>query len=157
MIRLIAAVDQKLGITKGGLQPWKLPADEQYFAEQTKLRGGIVLVGLTTFKTFKAPLTERQNFVVTHETSPIPGVELVHDIDAFLAAHANVWVVGGASVFEQTISQADELYLTEIAADFGCDQFFPDFLPHEFELAEQSEPQEQNGFHFTYKTYKRLS
>src|SRR5665213_2784251 len=100
MIRLIVALDRKRGIGKNGGQPWSIPADEQFFTEQTKLYGGNVLVGSTTFQTFKGPLAERQNFVLTRQSEPIEGVELVHDLKKFLDGFRDkdLWVIGGANV-----------------------------------------------------------
>jgi len=159
MIRLIAAIDRKRGLGKNGGQPWHIPDDEKNFTAQTKLHGGHVLVGITTFQTFEKPLVERKNFVLTHDKEPIEGVELVHDLSKFLDSYRDkdLWVVGGANVFSQVIEQgkADELYLTHIEADFGCQQFFPDY-ESKYKLAEKSELHEQNGFIFTYARYVKI-
>jgi dihydrofolate reductase len=157
MNRLIVAVDRKLGMAKKGFQPWSIPDDEQYFAEKTKSDGGIVLIGRTTFETFKnGPLAGRQNYVLTHSTDPIEGVTLVHDLDKFLDDFhdKDVWVVGGAAVFEgvMKLGKADELYVTHIDADFGCDQFFPSYETG-FKLIDKTDSKEQNGFTYTYARY----
>src|ERR1700679_1620258 len=89
MIRLIAAIDRKRGVAKGGLQPWYIPEDERYFGEQTKKNGGAVLVGSTTFKTFHEPLAGRQNYVLTSDRTPITGAELVNDLEKFLKDFQN--------------------------------------------------------------------
>jgi dihydrofolate reductase len=161
MIRLIAAIDRKHGLAKHGVMPWYIPEDEQYFTDQTKTHDGYVLTGATTFKeTYKGrPLKERQNYILTHDTTPIEGVTLIHDLDRFLKDFEgkDLWVAGGAGVFEEVMKagQADELYLTHIDADFRCDQFFPEY-EKAFKLVEQGEPREQNGFHFTYARYAKV-
>ena len=160
MIRLIVALDRKQGIAKHGYQPWFIPDDEAYFINQTKSLGGIVLVGGTTFRdSFKSkPLADRTTYLLTRNEQEIVGVQLVNDIEKWLASEVNVdvWVVGGASVFKQVMeaNKADELYITHIDADFGCDQFFPEYENY-FRLVSQSKPQEQNGFHYTFSTYTR--
>lgn len=158
MIRLIVVLDRQRGMAKNGGQPWKIPDDETYFASQTKKYGGNVIAGSTTFRTFKGPLVGRQNYVLTRHTEPIPGTTLVHDLDKFLTdfADRDLWVVGGAAVFDEVMKagQADELYITHIDADLGCDQFFPDY-ESQFKLIEQSEPRAQNGFHFRYAVYRK--
>jgi dihydrofolate reductase len=65
-------------------------------------------------------------------------------------------VSGGAQIFEEIMKagKADELYITHIDADFGCDQFFPEYKTN-FKLVKQSERREQNGFTFTYARYVR--
>lgn len=160
MNRLIVAVDRKLGLAKRGFQPWYIPNDERYFKEQTKSHGGDVLIGKTTFQGFKnGPLSGRQNYVLTHSTEPIEGVTLVHDLNKFLEdfRDKDLWIVGGAKVFDEVmkLGKADELYITHIDADFGCDQFFPAY-EHAFKLAEQTDPEEQNGFTFTYARYFKI-
>lgn len=155
MIRHIVAFDQKLGIAKNGGQPWNIPEDSQYFRDQTKSHGGQVLVGMTTFKTFEHPLSDRTNFVVTHQTEPIDGVIFVHDLPKFFAeVKGDIWVAGGASIFAQTLGVADELYITRIEADFGCDQFYTSF-DETFSLALQSEEKQQNGFQYRFEVYVR--
>jgi len=160
MIRLIAAIDRKRGIAKQGFQPWFIPADGEYFGQQTKLYGAVILVGSTTFKTFSGPLTGRQNYVLTRDKTPIDGVELVHDLASFLKDYVtkDLWVIGGANVFAQImeLERADELYLTQIEADFGCNQFFPHF-GDTYTLVEESDLHEQNGFIFTYNRYVKQS
>jgi dihydrofolate reductase len=155
MFRLIAAIDRQRGLAKRGIQPWYIPEDAQYFTDRTKSFGGVVLVGSTTFKTFRSPLADRTNFILTHDKAPIEGVELVHDLERFLTdwQSKDVWIVGGANVFAQVmeLGRADELYLTHIQANFGCNQFFPAY--DTYVLAEQSELREQNGFIFTVARY----
>jgi len=160
MIRLIVAVDRKLGLAKRGFQPWYIPDDERYFKEQTKSHGGDVLIGRTTFEGFKnGPLAGRQNYVLTHSTELIEGVTLVHDLGKFLQDFENkgLWIVGGAKVFAEVIEagKADELLITHIDADFGCDQFFPAY-EDKFKLADRTEPEEQNGFTFYYARYAAI-
>lgn len=162
MIRLIVAIDRKNGLAKHGFMPWNIPEDEQYFTDQTKSRGGNVLTGATTFtNTYKkGPLAGRQNYILTHDPVPIKGVTLVHDLEGLLNdfRHEDLWVAGGAAVFDQVMraSKADELYVTRIDADFGCDQFFPDYKQG-FELVEESKIREQNGFKFTYAVYRKAT
>jgi dihydrofolate reductase len=160
MMRLIVALDRRRGIAKHGFMPWSIPEDEQYFTDKTKSNGGLVLTGGTTFREAyqSKPLAGRQNYILTHDTTPIEGVTVVNDLDKFLQdfKDKDVWFAGGAKVFEQVIKtgQADELYLTRIDADFGCDQFFPEY-EQAFKLIDKSEPREQNGFHFYYARYAK--
>jgi dihydrofolate reductase len=155
MIRHIVAIDTANGLAKNGGMPWSIPEDEQYFTDQTKLYGGIVLTGMGTYKTFNEPLKDRTNYVLTHQTEPIPGATLAHDLDQFfLDVSGDIWVIGGAEVFQQTLDRADELYITRIEASFDCDRFYPDFTG-KFTLTSQSALHTQNGFIFRYEIYRR--
>lgn len=162
MIRLIAAIDRKRGIGKHGGLPWSIPEDAKFFTDQTKTHGGHVLTGAATWHgTYHdKPLADRHNYLVTHDTKPVKGAELVNDLPKFLRdfqdSGKDLWISGGAGVFEQVmeLGYADELYLTHIDADFGCDRFFPEY-EKDFKLVERSKPREQNGFHFYYTTYTK--
>lgn len=158
MFRLIAAVDRNRGLAKQGVIPWHIPHDEWYYTRQTKTFGGVVLAGATTYKTYRRqPLPGRQNYVLTHDKTPLEGVELVHDLEKFLDEwqSRDVWVIGGANVFAQVmeLGRADELYLTHVQAEFGCNQFFPAY-EDAYDKFEESDLQEQNGFIFTYAKYR---
>jgi dihydrofolate reductase len=160
MIRLIAAVDRKRGVAKQGFMPWNIPEDEQYFTDLTKTLGGHVLSGRATFDLAykRVPLAERHNYILTHDKTPINGAEVTDDLDSLLEnfKDRDLWVSGGSNVFTQIIERgkADVLYITHIDADFGCNQFFPEFAS-DFELTKQSELHEQNGFSFRYSVYKK--
>ncbi len=158
MIRLIVAYDSQSGIAKHGFQPWKIPDDETYFAAQTKLYGGNIIMGSTTFRTLKGPLVGRQNYILTSNATPIAGTQLVHDLPEFLKdlGTRDLWVIGGANVYDQFMSSGlvDEIYITSVQAAFGCDQFFPKF-EETFQLRDQSAIKSQNGFNFIYEIYSK--
>jgi dihydrofolate reductase len=158
MIKFIAALDQKLGIADDRGIPWfgRTPTDMAYFRSKTE--GGINVMGMGVYKELEEPLPNRQNFVATHNDEPLKqGFLPVHDLVQFLRGQTeDVWVIGGAAIFASTIDMADELYLTEIEADFNCTKFFPPFA-EEFELVSRSEPITENGLTFTFCIYRRKS
>lgn len=160
MIRLIAAIDRKRGIAKGGRMPWRLPEDERYFTRMTKTHGGNVLSGGVTFREGYGgkPLTGRHNYILTRRPDPIPGATVVHDLPALLEEFKDkdLWVAGGSEVYAEIMKagKADELYLTVIDADFDCDRFFPEY-EQDFKLAEESPSREENGLKFRYARYVR--
>jgi dihydrofolate reductase len=158
VIRLIAAVDAKLGIANENGIPWqgKIPMDTRYFQEQTA--NGFIVMGFQTYKEFAKPLHDRENFVVTHpDTGELrAGFASVPDLTAFFDEHARelVWVIGGAGLFAASLSRADELFLTQLDADFHCTKFFPNF-DDTFQLASELGPHVENGISFTFQTWQR--
>lgn len=158
MIRLIAAVDRKLGIAKGGIEPWHIPDDLDYFRSKTMSQGATVFMGQRTFELamHNQPMTGRRTLVLSKSLPETPGVEVVRDLAAFQQQwQGDLWVVGGASIFSQTLAWADELYLTHIDADFGCDQFFPEFESSgNFTATLAKELHEQNGFTYWYQVWR---
>lgn len=153
MIRHMVAIDSNRGIAKDGLQPWKLPADEKYFREQTKLYGGIVLMGRKTFEVIGTSLPGRLNFVLTRDRElKAEGVTVIHDLDAFLNEHPEVWIIGGAELYTQTLVRAGELYITEIQEVFGCNTFFPQF--DAFKCTTNGGERTENRLKFSFNIYK---
>ena len=157
MIRLIAAVDENLGIAKNGSMPWNIPDDEKYFTDQTQKFGGHVLTAGKTFREAynSKPLKNRINYIYTHRSEPIDGTVIVNDLEKFLRSFADqdLWIAGGGELFQQVIQKnlPMELYLTHIKGDFDCDTFFPEY--NDFKLTKKSDEHHQNGFEFYYAIY----
>jgi dihydrofolate reductase len=158
MIRLIAAVDSQLGVANDHGIPWqgKIPADTKYFNDQTA--EGTIVMGFRTYQEFNKPLHDRENFVITRTNSAElrRGFVGVVDPSAFLDQHAQelVWVIGGAGLFADSFDRADELYLTQLAADFHCTKFFPTFSDT-FTLVSELGPREENGISFRFEIWQR--
>ena len=72
------------------------------------------------------------------------------------AANHDIWVIGGASLYEQTIGLAGELYVTHINRNFHCDQFFPDYAAT-FSPIEEGPLKTENGVDFRHVVYGRGS
>lgn len=158
MIRHIVAIDQARGMAKNGAMPsWKLKEDEAYFTAQTLSHGAIVLMGRRTFTEalHNHPLAGRTNYVLTRQPEPLQDATLVPDLAAFRRdwpEGRDLWIIGGSEIFAQTMDWADELYITEIAGDFGCDRFYPEY--HEgFVLQSDSDPHVEHGVTFSFKVY----
>jgi dihydrofolate reductase len=150
VIRLIAAIDNRGGITKDGDTPWRLRKELAYFKRLTW--GSTVLLGRKTYDTIGHPLPGRHNIVASRRSGLVlPGCTVVNNLASL---PPDVWVVGG-ELFEQTIGRADELYLTRVDADFDCDRFFPEYET-EFKRVSQSDMQEENGISFRYEVWRRV-
>lgn len=154
MIRCIVAIDSQRGMADDKGIPWHLPTDIKYFRDQTM--SGSVLMGLVTYKEFEQPMQGRQNFVVNDTDEPIrEGFNEVRNLIRFVQEFQDdLWIIGGAGVFAQTIELADELYLTRLDGEFGCTKLFPEF-EQDFELATESEPHTENDITFRFQVWKR--
>ncbi len=128
MIRAIAAVDDKLGISTDKGIPWNVPADVQHFREMTLSSN--VLMGYGTYVEFANPMPGRINYVATRRSEPLrDGFVAVGDLPVFLssAREGDLWIIGGATLYAATLQSVQELELTRIAGDYGCTKFFPAF------------------------------
>jgi dihydrofolate reductase len=156
MIRLIAAMDSTRGIATATGIPWKLPGDTAYFRQQTAR--GLILMGRATYNEFAAPLHGRENFVLSAQPGPLrTGFQAVGSLDQLGEAHPgeDIWVIGGAAVYAETISEAEELLITQVLGDFNCTKFFPAFQSA-FRLTSQGDDRQDGGVSYRFETWQRL-
>jgi dihydrofolate reductase len=159
MISIIVAVDNNFAIGKGNAMPWHLPADFAHFKETTM--GKPVIVGYNTFLSIGRPLPGRTNIVLT-DKEEIEGCEVAHSLkEAFeIGEEENdeVYVIGGASVYEQSLPFADKLVVTKVDTEVeGADTYFPRFRADEWQEVsrEKREADEKNCFNMEFVTYER--
>lgn len=125
-LAIIAAIGKNRVIGKDGKLPWHISEDLQRFKRLTL--GSTVLMGRKTWDSIAKPLPGRRNVVIT--STPIKGVECYSTINAALAAlkdQEKVFVVGGAQVYSELLSKADELYLTFVDLEIEGDAHFPEY------------------------------
>lgn len=131
---MIAAVASNGAIGKANDLPWHLPDDMKYFMQTTK--GHHIIMGRRNYESLPEkfrPLPNRNNIVVTRQPKfQAPGCQVVHDLnDAVRIAKENaepeLFIIGGAEIYKAAFPLADQLYLTEIAAQVDGDTFFPSF------------------------------
>ena len=155
MIRHIVIFDSDRGIAKNGDMPWHLSNELAYFKKTTQSHGGVVLVGRKTYQTIGRALQGRRLVVATRNPGHNLGdVETVGDIAAFLRREPDVWIAGGAELYEETLTLADELYATELSSNFNCDQFYPEFS-RLFTLQRATEYFEENALSYRHCRYVR--
>ncbi|HYG17410.1 MAG TPA: dihydrofolate reductase [Ohtaekwangia sp.] len=165
-ISLIAALSQNRVIGKNNDLPWHLPDDMKYFMETTK--GHHCIMGRKNYESIPKkfrPLPNRTNIVVTHQHDyKAPGCLIVHDIAEGLAIGNNnnepeMFIIGGAQIFEQSLRQADRLYLTEIRALIEGDTFFPEFDKLTWkEVSRQPHPaDERHAYPFDFVVYEKTA
>ncbi|MCC6691154.1 MAG: dihydrofolate reductase [Bacteroidia bacterium] len=132
IISSIAAVAKNNAIGKNNQLIWRLPADMQYFKDKTT--GHCVITGRKNYESIPVkfrPLEKRTNIVVTHQSNySAPGAIVVHSITEAIETarkklETEVFIIGGAEIYKQTINIADRIYLTEVHENFDGDAFFP--------------------------------
>lgn len=129
MLSLIAAVDRNGLIGAGRRMPWHLPADLRRFRQITM--GHPIIMGRATWDSLGRPLPGRENVVVsTRLALDTPGCTVVRSVDAAILAASRAdeaMVIGGATLYAQTLAQAERIYLTRVDGAFEGDVFFPCF------------------------------
>lgn len=108
--------------------PWHLPDDLKFFKRITM--GKPILMGRRTHESIGRPLPGRRNIVLTHARDHCgPGCLIAHSLEQALRQAQparEIMVIGGASLYRQTLPCADRIYLTLIQADLAGDRWFPE-------------------------------
>ena len=110
--------------------PWKLPADMRWFRQHTL--GKPIIMGRKTFESFGGkPLPDRNNIVISQDPNyQAENISVAHSLDEALSLCVNaeeVMIIGGMSLYKQTLPIADRLYRTVVDAEPEGDAWFPDF------------------------------
>ena len=112
-----------------GKIPWHLPNELKLFKSLTM--GHHIVMGRKTYESIGKPLPGRLNIVITRQPDfAAPGCVVVHGLDAAWQAAGNAaeaCVIGGTSLFEETLPLADTIHLTEVLAEVEGDTYFPRF------------------------------
>ncbi|MFH0951852.1 MAG: dihydrofolate reductase [Patescibacteria group bacterium] len=169
---IIVAIDKKRGIGIGNQLPWHIPEDSRYFHKVSigQLPVGqqnAAIMGRKTWESLPAkgrPMPERYNVVITRDSKyELPKeVGLADSLDKALklAAErddiADVFIVGGGSIYKEAISHPDchKLYITKIDKEYPADTFFPE-IPADFKLTESSAVKKYKGIRYQFNVYSR--
>ena len=133
--KAIAAMSLNRVIGAGNRIPWHLPEDFKWFKKMTT--GNVVVMGRKTFESIGKPLPNRETIVLSRSEFSHPGVQVVRNLDdlARFVAGREVFIAGGAEIYQQALPQCSDLYLTLVKREVAGDAFFPPF-EDSFELVE---------------------
>jgi dihydrofolate reductase len=158
-VSLIVAMAKNRVIGVNNTLPWHLPADLKNFKALTM--GHHIVMGRKTYESIGKPLPGRTSVMVTRNANYAPlGVVVVNSLAAAISACGDdeeIFVIGGAELYRQSITLADRIYLTEIDADLSGDAYFPE-LDHKLwkEAGRDSHaPDEKNRYSYDFVIYDR--
>jgi dihydrofolate reductase len=157
-ISYIVAMDIQQAIGLGNQLPWRLPADLAYFKKTTM--NHTVLMGRKTYESIGKPLPNRTNVILTQNKDyQAEGCLVVHSVEQAVEQFKNeeVFVIGGAEVFQLFMASVDRLYITLIEHEFEADTFFPEFDIEEWELesSEDGIHDAKNPYDFSFLVYTK--
>lgn len=165
-LSLIVAVSSNNVIGRNNAIPWLLKDDLKHFSKLTKKH--TVVMGRNTFlsilKKNGKPLADRKNIVLS--SVPIPEYVLHKNAlvcdsweKVFEAVKRDneVFIIGGASVYKESIKYADKLYLTRVNANIDGDAYFNDFDEREWVLvSKQSQlADKRNEYSYDFLEYSK--
>ncbi len=160
-MNFIVAVDKNWGIGKDGDLLFHLSPDMKYFREKTK--GKVVVMGEATLRSLPGgkPLPGRTNIVLSDDEGfACEGAVLCRSMEQLFEAMGkysseDVFVIGGASVYNQLMDCCDTAYITKVQAEKEHDTAINPLDGRAgWRLAETSEPAAHEGIIFTFNVYK---
>ncbi len=126
---MIAAMDRNHLIGNNNQLPWHLPADFAHFKSTTM--GKPIVMGRKTYESIGKPLPGRVNIVLSRNPeTQFEGVVCVNCFEDALVAVPDaqeIMIIGGSTIYEKLLPQANRMYLTFVDAEFEGDAWFPDF------------------------------
>ena len=179
-LSLILAQSENRVLGRDNDLPWHLPADLKRFKKLTV--GHTMVMGRKTWESIGRPLPRRRSLVLSRDPDFwAEGAEVFRDLDEALAAQLHfapfdggqkrfaerhgrnaapeeIFVIGGASLFAESLPRADRLYLTWVHADVEGDVFCPELDLSAFKRIESTRHQAdaRHDYPFTFETWHRL-
>ncbi|HEX8549720.1 MAG TPA: dihydrofolate reductase [Cytophagaceae bacterium] len=162
LISLIVAISKNKAIGKDNNLPWHLPLDLKHFKNLTM--GHCIVMGRKTFESIGKPLPGRTNIIITNNKDyQAPGCIVKHSLseglrEAELQGEQEAFIIGGSSLFKETLEKASKIYLTKVHAEVDGDTFFKfDQKDWKETSSESHDVDSTHKFPFTFYTLERTT
>ncbi|HKL99768.1 MAG TPA: dihydrofolate reductase [Mobilitalea sp.] len=154
-MNIIVAVDNNWAIGFQNKLLVHIPADQRFFRDETIHKA--VIMGRKTLESFPGgqPLKQRLNVIIT--SSPdykVADGVVVGSVEEALEAvkdykTEDIYVIGGASIYEQMLPYCDVAHVTKIDYNYTADTYFPNMDKMD-DWVITAESDEQTYFDLTY-------
>ena len=157
-IQSVVIVDQSNGIGKNNQLLCHMPADLKHFKLLTV--GHPVIMGRKTFESMGKALPNRRNIVISTQDLQFEDCDVVNSLESAIdicRGQDLISIIGGATIFEQSLNMVDTIHLTCIHHTFEADTFFPKIDSETWEISskEDFKADEKNHYDYSFITYKR--
>lgn len=154
-MNLIVAVDQNWAIGYQGNQLISIPEDMRFFRDETM--GKVVILGRKTLATFPGgkPLPGRTNIIISRRKEfTVKDATVVHSVEEAMDLvkkykSEEVYVIGGASIYEQMLSYCKVAHVTKIDYAYHADTYFPN-LDEKEDWIKVAESEERTYYDIEY-------
>ena len=126
MVSLIVAIAENGVIGDKNSLLWNIREDMRRF--RTTTSGHPVIMGRKTYDSIGRPLPKRTNVVITRGDISIEGCQVVHSLEEAISLFPQdeeIFIIGGAQIYEQALPLVDRLYLTVVHRAYEGDTSFP--------------------------------
>lgn len=160
MITIVVAMglDNEIGADNKLL--WHLPKDLKHFKELTSEHP--IIMGRKTYESIGKPLPNRTNIVISRKKDWFEeGILIVGSVKEAVKfakkIDEEVFIIGGGSIYEQTLDVADQLEVTLVKTQLKADTFFPKINMKIWKKTQEicHEKDDKNEFDFCIQTYER--
>lgn len=157
-ITIIAAVAHNRAIGRDNKLIYWLPNDMKRFKALTT--GHTVIMGRKTFESLpKGALPNRRNIVLSRSKKDFAGCDCYTSLEDAVrqcSPEEDIYIIGGASVYEQALKIAGRLCLTEIwDTPDGADTFFPPYDEWKEESREEHCKDDKHAYKYAFVDYVR--
>ncbi|MFN8370093.1 MAG: dihydrofolate reductase [Bacteriovoracaceae bacterium] len=161
-IALVIARGKKNQIGINNSLPWRLKSDLQLFKQITQNHH--ILMGRKTFESLPGLLKNRVHLVVSRNVTEHASADVKYFTDVKSAINfaknsgeSELFIIGGAEIYNMTIDLIDTLYLTEVDFEGEADTYFHkiDFKEWENVKTEHFERDQFNSHAFDFKIFNR--
>ncbi|MCL4162276.1 UNVERIFIED_CONTAM: hypothetical protein GTU68_009340 [Idotea baltica] len=163
-LAMIVAMAKNNVIGLNNDMPWHLPADLQWFKKTTL--GSPIIMGRKTYDSIGRPLPGRLNIILSRDTElEIEGCSVVNSLEEALQTAKDadntkdeIFITGGAHLYNKFLADTDTLYLTQIDAELDGDTFFPDYTKYNWREVQRDEHQadDKNPHSLTFLKLERI-
>ena len=160
MISIIVAIAKNGVIGDKNTLLWHLREDMIHF--RTITSGHPVVMGRKTYDSIGRPLPKRTNVVITRDTElQIEGCTMAHSLTEAVEmfdSSEEVFIIGGAQIYNQAMPLADRLYQTIIDKEYEGDSSFPEIDYNSWRQisCEKFERGEEFEYPFSFITLERV-
>ncbi len=155
-ISIIVAMASNQTIGLNNKMPWHLSADLKKFKQITM--SSPILMGRKTYDSIGHPLPGRDNLIISRNPEFKQDSCLVfNSVEKAISAYHNhdeIFIIGGASLYEKMLPKANFLYLTQINKAFKGDTFFPPINALDWKEVEREDFTKDPSVDFTYSFLK---
>lgn len=160
MITIVVAMGHNNVIGADNQLLWHLPRDLKHFKNLTS--GHPIIMGRKTYESIGRPLPNRTNIVVSQRENWFEeGILIVGTIKEALKfaqrIDKDIFILGGGSIYQQTLDKADRLEVTLVDVNIEGDTFFPEIDTRVWEkIAEVAyDKDEANPYNLSFQTFER--
>ena len=163
MLSISVAVAKNNVIGKDNTLPWHISEDLKRFKRITSDKK--MIMGRKAFESLPGILPNRKHIIITRNTDfkvDSDMVKIVYDLNSLVEKYSKcedeIFVIGGAEIYEQFLPYVQKIYLTQIDENFDGDTYFPELNYNEFKTEFTSEKftDEKNGLHYTFIDLERI-